>query len=106
MADYHRWGTESIGSGTHVIHVIAYRARVQRLRRCTLAVPAHTDRRRTEAPVGKEFKKVLVPELNMGQLSKLVRADYLIDAIGFNKVQGRPFKVSELTTRISRALEG
>jgi 2-oxoglutarate ferredoxin oxidoreductase subunit alpha len=42
----------------------------------------------------------------MGQLSKLVRADYLIDAIGFNKVQGRPFKVSELTNRIMRALEG
>jgi len=54
----------------------------------------------------RKFKKVLVPELNMGQLSKLVRADYLIDAIGFNKVQGRPFKVSELTNRIMRALEG
>jgi 2-oxoglutarate ferredoxin oxidoreductase subunit alpha len=41
----------------------------------------------------------------MGQLIKLIRADYLIDAIGFNKIQGRPFKVSELTNRITRALE-
>jgi len=53
----------------------------------------------------RRFKKVMVAEMNMGQLLKLVRADYLIDAIGINKIQGRPFKVSELVTRISRALE-
>ncbi len=54
----------------------------------------------------RKFKKVMVAEMNMGQLLKLVRADYLIDAIGCNKIQGRPFKVSELTSRISRVLEG
>jgi 2-oxoglutarate ferredoxin oxidoreductase subunit alpha len=54
----------------------------------------------------RKFKKVMVAEMNMGQLLKIVRADYLIDAIGCNKIQGRPFKVSELTGRISRALEG
>ncbi len=54
----------------------------------------------------RKFKKVMVAEMNMGQLLKLVRADYLIDAIGCNKIQGRPFKVSELTNRINRALEG
>lgn len=53
----------------------------------------------------RRFKKVMVAEMNMGQLLKLVRADYLIDAIGCNKIQGRPFKVSELVTRMSRALE-
>ena len=53
----------------------------------------------------RSFKKVLVPEMNMGQLLKLLRADYLVDAIGFNKIQGQPFKVSELTNRITRALE-
>ncbi len=52
------------------------------------------------------FRKVMVAEMNMGQLLKMVRADYLIDAVGCNKVQGRPFKVSELTNRITRALEG
>ena len=54
----------------------------------------------------RKFKKVMIAEMNMGQLLKMVRADYLIDAIGCNKVQGRPFKVSELTNRITRALEG
>jgi 2-oxoglutarate ferredoxin oxidoreductase subunit alpha len=54
----------------------------------------------------RKFKKVVVAEMNMGQLLKLVRADYLIDAIGCNKIQGRPFKVNELINRISRSLEG
>jgi hypothetical protein len=36
----------------------------------------------------------------------MVRADYLIAAFGFNKIQGRPFKVSEIENRINRALEG
>src|SRR5229473_2653838 len=54
----------------------------------------------------KRFKQVMIPEMNMGQLIKMIRADYLIDAFGFNKIQGRPFKVSELVTRINRALEG
>ncbi|HZP44162.1 MAG TPA: 2-oxoacid:acceptor oxidoreductase subunit alpha [Candidatus Binataceae bacterium] len=53
----------------------------------------------------RKFRKVMVAEMNMGQLIKVVRADYLIDAIGCNKIQGRPFKVSELTNRITRALE-
>ena len=42
------------------------------------------------------FKKVVVPELNLGQLSFLLRAKYLIDVISFGRVQGKPFKVSEL----------
>jgi len=54
----------------------------------------------------KRFKQVMVAEMNMGQLLKMVRADYLIDAFGFNKIQGRPFKVSEIENRINRALEG
>ncbi len=54
----------------------------------------------------RRFKKVMVAEMNLGQLLKIVRADYLIDAFGCNKVQGRPFKVSEIANRINRALEG
>ena len=42
----------------------------------------------------------------MGQLLKLIRAEYLIDAVGLNKIQGRPFKVSEVASRIARMLEG
>jgi len=46
------------------------------------------------------FDKVLVPELNNGQLIRLLRADYLVDAIGLNKIQGKPFKVVEITAKI------
>ena len=42
----------------------------------------------------KRYKKVLVPELNLGQLRMLIRAEYLVDAIGLNKVQGKPFSVA------------
>lgn len=51
------------------------------------------------------FKKVLVPEMNLGQLVKVLRAEYLVDAIGLNKIQGLPFKVSEIMNRINRMLE-
>ncbi len=47
------------------------------------------------------FKKVLVPELNKGQLLMLLRAKYLVDAVGLNKVQGRPFAVSELLRKMT-----
>jgi 2-oxoglutarate ferredoxin oxidoreductase subunit alpha len=53
----------------------------------------------------RRFKKVLVPELNMGQLVKLLRAEYLIDAAGLNKIQGQPFKVSEIINKATRMLE-
>src|SRR2546425_5642904 len=46
----------------------------------------------------------LVPEMNLGQLVRLIRAEYLVDAIGFNKIQGRPFKVSEIVSRCSKLL--
>ena len=45
------------------------------------------------------FKNVLIPELNMGQLSKIIRADYLVDAIGLNLVRGRPFKASDIVDK-------
>jgi len=48
----------------------------------------------------KRYKKILVPELNTGQLSWLLRAKYLAPAEGYNKVQGRPFLVSELEAAI------
>ena len=48
----------------------------------------------------KRYRKVLVPEMNLGQLSLLLRAKYLVDVEGFNKIQGQPFKVSELENKI------
>ncbi len=50
------------------------------------------------------FDKVLVPELNLGQLSLLIRARYLVDAKGLNKIQGKPFKVTEIVQAIEAAL--
>jgi len=50
------------------------------------------------------YRQVLVPEMNLGQLVRLLRAEYLVDAIGFNKIQGRPFKVSEIASRCLRLL--
>src|SRR5246127_4322663 len=52
----------------------------------------------------KRYNKVLVPELNMGQLLWLLRAKFLVNAIGLNKIQGRPFKQSELEHKISELL--
>ncbi|MCA9024818.1 MAG: 2-oxoacid:acceptor oxidoreductase subunit alpha [Planctomycetaceae bacterium] len=50
------------------------------------------------------YKKILIPELNMGQLRLIIRGKYLVDAKGFNKIQGKPFLVSELTTKIDEML--
>jgi len=46
------------------------------------------------------YEKVLIPELNMGQLRMLIRSRYLIDAVGFNKIKGKPFTVTELREKI------
>lgn len=48
----------------------------------------------------KRYKKVLVPELNLGQLSRLLRERYLLEVLPLCKVQGKPFKVSEIYDRI------
>ena len=52
----------------------------------------------------RSYKKVLIPELNMGQLRTLIRSKYLIDAQGLNKVQGRPFAVQEVIAAIRQQL--
>jgi 2-oxoglutarate ferredoxin oxidoreductase subunit alpha len=52
------------------------------------------------------FRTVVVCEMNMGQLQMLLRARYLIDAYGLNKVKGRPFMVSEVRAKIDEILGG
>ncbi len=51
------------------------------------------------------YDKILIPELNTGQLLKLIRAEFLIDATGLNKVAGEPFKVAEITEKILEMLK-
>ena len=46
------------------------------------------------------FDKVVIPEMNMGQLSRLIRAEFLIDTISINQVKGLPFRASELEARL------
>jgi 2-oxoglutarate ferredoxin oxidoreductase subunit alpha len=52
----------------------------------------------------QRYDNVLVPEMNMGQLSIILRAKYLIPAEGYNKIQGQPFKQSELEAKIEEVL--
>jgi len=58
------------------------------------------------AKVIKNFKHVLVAELNMGQLRTILRAEFLVDCIGLNKVQGQPFMVREVIEAIDNLLGG
>jgi 2-oxoglutarate ferredoxin oxidoreductase subunit alpha len=50
------------------------------------------------------FDRVLIPEMNLGQLALLVRARYLVDAVGYNKVRGLPFTSTELASEIEKTL--
>ena len=52
----------------------------------------------------RSHPKVLVPEMNLGQLSRLVRAEFLVDARSVTKVQGLPFTAAELEVAIQEAL--
>ena len=50
------------------------------------------------------FDKILVPELNLGQLNAIIRSKYLVDSKGFNKVEGKPFTPSEIYNEINKIL--
>jgi 2-oxoglutarate ferredoxin oxidoreductase subunit alpha len=50
------------------------------------------------------YPKVLVPEMNLGQLLKLVRAEFLVDAVGYNRVRGLPFRSDELAEAMEAML--
>ena len=56
--------------------------------------------------VVKKYKKVLIPEVNMGQLAKLIKMDYMVNPIQFDKVKGVPFKRSEIEAKIEEILKG
>jgi 2-oxoglutarate/2-oxoacid ferredoxin oxidoreductase subunit alpha len=53
----------------------------------------------------RRYDKVLIPEMNLGQLSLLIRGTYLVDAIGYNRVRGLPFKAEELATAIEEVID-
>ena len=51
-----------------------------------------------------KFKNVLVPEINMGQLIKLIRSEYLVDAKGLNQVTGRPISASKIIETVKKII--
>jgi 2-oxoglutarate/2-oxoacid ferredoxin oxidoreductase subunit alpha len=51
------------------------------------------------------YDRVVVPEMNLGQLALLLRAKYLVDVIGYNQVRGLPFTASELADVLQTSLE-
>jgi 2-oxoglutarate/2-oxoacid ferredoxin oxidoreductase subunit alpha len=55
---------------------------------------------RNTGEVLARFDKVVIPEMNMGQLSKLIRSEFLIDAISISRVRGQPFRAAELEERL------
>src|SRR3954463_12909883 len=50
------------------------------------------------------FERVIVPEMNLGQLCTMIRAKYLVDAIAFSKVKGRPFQIREIVEKVEEYL--
>ncbi|MFJ6571538.1 2-oxoacid:acceptor oxidoreductase subunit alpha [Streptomyces sp. NPDC091292] len=54
----------------------------------------------------RRYEKVVIPEMNLGQLATLIRAKYLVDAHSYNQVNGMPFKAEQLATALKEAIDG
>ncbi len=54
----------------------------------------------------KNFKKVLIPEINLGQLAKIIRSEFLVPVVQLNIVRGLPFKISDIEDKIIEILRG
>ena len=53
----------------------------------------------------KNFEKILIPEMNNGQLIKVLRDKFLVDAIAYNKIKGMPFTAAEIKNKIVEVLQ-
>jgi 2-oxoglutarate/2-oxoacid ferredoxin oxidoreductase subunit alpha len=89
------WGSTygPIGAGVRRVRAAGYRVAQVHLRHLN---PFPRDL----GDILKRYDKVLVPEMNLGQLAMLVRARYLVDAVGYNHVRGLPLKAAELAEAI------
>ncbi len=89
----------------------AITAAVQRVRRQGVQV-AHAHLRylnplpRNTGAVLRRYRHVLVPEMNRGQLRLLLRAEFLLDLVGLNKLQGQPFRVEEIEAKVMELMKG
>ncbi len=60
---------------------------------------------RNTGDVVRSYRRVLIPEVNLGQLLLLIRARYLIDAVGYDRVRGKPFRIAEIEEEAIRLLD-
>ncbi len=87
----------------------AIRSAVERLQADGRSVAHAHLRHLNPFPAGTEevlrsYRQVLIPEVNLGQLLMLVRAKYLLDAVGYDRVRGKPFRISEIVAEAERLL--
>lgn len=88
------------GSTFGAIHQAVKRARLEGLDVSHVQIRYLSPFPRNLGELLHRFDAVLVPEMNTGQLLRLLRSDFLIDAEGFNKVAGQPFKIGEILAAI------
>jgi len=87
----------------------AIRTAVERLQKAGKSV-AHAHLRHLNpfpenaGDVVRSYRRVVIPELNLGQLLMVIRAKYLVDAVGFNLVRGKPFQINEIQTKAEQLL--
>jgi 2-oxoglutarate ferredoxin oxidoreductase subunit alpha len=60
---------------------------------------------RNTGEVVRRYERVLIPEMNLGQLLKLVRAEFLVDAVGYNRVSGSPLRAAEVAAAIEAMVD-
>jgi 2-oxoglutarate ferredoxin oxidoreductase subunit alpha len=60
---------------------------------------------RNTGEVLRRYERVLVPEMNLGQLLKLVRAEFLVDAVGYNRVTGLPLRAADVAEAITALVD-
>ena len=94
------WGSTygPIGAGARRVRKAGYKVAQAHLRHLN-PFPSNL------GEVLKGYDKVLVPEMNTGQLLQLIRAEFLVDAVGYNRVRGLPFRSSELVEAITALVE-
>ena len=89
------------GSTYGPVQAACRRVRSRAVRSRTRTCATSTRSRANLGEVLRRYDRVLIPEMNLGQLALLVRAKYLVDAVGYNKVRGLPFTSAELADVIN-----
>ena len=93
------------GSTWGVAQQAVRQARDRACRSRTRTSCTSTRSRGTSARCSRGTERVLVPEMNLGQLSRLVRAEFLVDARSLSKVQGLPFRAAEVESAIEEMVK-